>query len=144
MKTFNVNVNGVSIKTTVIDEASHVDSCLTELILSCNYNSVSPFLIALDVKFKKPNNDHIETLQLATGTRCLLLQLHKMKTNVPPSLQNLLSASLFCFVGVRMQETLSMLWHEYGLRCRHAYDLAKRIKERWPIAIVMTLSHGPT
>ncbi|KAF5203848.1 hypothetical protein FRX31_006566 [Thalictrum thalictroides] len=124
MKTFYVNLNdGSSMKTTVIDEASHVDSCLTELILSCNYNSAWPFLIALDVNFKKPNTDHIETLQLATRTRCLILQLHKMKANLPQSLQNLLSANLFCFVGVRMQESLFMIGQEYGLYCRNSYEL---------------------
>ncbi|CAB4271890.1 unnamed protein product [Prunus armeniaca] len=150
MATYNVNVNGDAVKTTVINSASFVDSFITELILSCNYTNSSssrPPIIGFHVEF----TDEIKaaTLQLCSGSRCIIIQLNKMVTNnsVPQSLINFLAAPLFCFVGVDIFQSLALLRREYGIVCRNAVDLTLMVNmavmsgavelEPKPLSVVM-------
>lgn len=150
MATYNVNVHGVAVKTTVTNSASFVDSFITELILSCNYTNSSssrPPIIGFHVEF----TDEIKaaTLQLCSGSRCIIIQLNKMVTNnsVPQSLINFLAAPLFCFVGVEIFQSLALLRREYGIVCRNAVDLTLMVNmavmsgavelEPKPLSVVM-------
>ncbi|PQQ21939.1 uncharacterized protein Pyn_38357 [Prunus yedoensis var. nudiflora] len=70
MRTYNVNVNGVAVKTTVTDSDSFVDSFITELILSCNYTNSSssrPPIIGFDVEFTESAIDGIKAATLQTA-----------------------------------------------------------------------------
>ncbi|CAL8130149.1 unnamed protein product [Prunus armeniaca] len=122
MATYNVNVNGDAVKTTVINSASFVDSFITELILSCNYTNSSssrPPIIGFHVEF----TDEIKaaTLQLCSGSRCIIIQLNKM--------------------------SLALLRREYGIVCRNAVDLTLMVNmavmsgavelEPKPLSVVM-------
>ncbi|KAG2693268.1 hypothetical protein I3760_08G088900 [Carya illinoinensis] len=127
MTTYIVNVDGrVNLKTSVTDGASFVDSFITELVLSCNYMSISsPPLIGLDVEFNDIDNHAARkpaTLQLCSGSGCIIIQLINMEV-VPQSLINFLSAPLFCFVGVGIHYSLSLLKRFYGLECRNVVEL---------------------
>ncbi|PQQ02590.1 uncharacterized protein Pyn_40497 [Prunus yedoensis var. nudiflora] len=130
MRTYNVNVNGVAVKTTVTDSVSFVDSFITELILSCNYTNSSssrPPIIGFDVEFTESAIDGIKaaTLQICSGSRCIIIQLNKTRANnsVPQSLINFLAAPLFCFVGVGIFQSLALLKREHGIECRNVVDL---------------------
>ncbi|KAL6285061.1 hypothetical protein ACE6H2_009451 [Prunus campanulata] len=130
MRTYNVKVNGVAVKTTVTDSVSFVDSFITELILSCNYTNSSssrPPIIGFDVEFTESAIDGIKaaTLQICSGSRCIIIQLNKMRANnsVPQSLINFLAAPLFCFVGVGIFQSLALLKREHGIECRNVVDL---------------------
>jgi hypothetical protein len=129
MATYTVNVNGVDVKTTVTNSASCVDSFITELILSCDYSASRPppIIIGLDVEFKDlddfpTNHKAAATLQLCSSSRCIIIQLINMEA-IPESLANFLSAPLFCFAGVGIEESLRVLRRGYGLECRHVVDL---------------------
>lgn len=116
MATFLVNVNGAKVKTTVTNTTSFVDSFVTELVLSCNYSVPAPPIIGFDVNFIEPpngTNSRPATLQLCSGSRCIIVQLNRMGA-IPQSLLNLLSAPLFCFAGVEVHEKLSALRREYS------------------------------
>ncbi|KAJ7973094.1 Werner Syndrome-like exonuclease [Quillaja saponaria] len=126
MATYTVNVNGVNVKTTVANKSSFVDSFITELVLSCNYSNSSHLrpIIGLDVEYKVSDDSIVKaaTLQLCSGSRCIIIQLCNMSV-VPESLINLLSAPLFCFVGVRLLEKARLLRRDYGLECRNVMEL---------------------
>ncbi|KAK9984343.1 hypothetical protein SO802_033868 [Lithocarpus litseifolius] len=95
MATFMVNVDSEKVKTTVTDRASSVDRFITELVLSCNYSNRWPPIIGLDIEFNDLNDStkcKPATLQLCSGSRCIIIQLVHMEVKCG----GLLDLAVYC------------------------------------------------
>ncbi|KAK4264434.1 hypothetical protein QN277_025613 [Acacia crassicarpa] len=135
--------NGKSIETTVTDKASVADEWVQDIINK--YNNVTDqasssvvddnsllvddnslvklVAVGLDVKCSRhDNNVNPATLQLCIDDKCLILQLLYMD-QFPYSLKSFFMDSKFAFVGVNVENNISMINARYGLKVKNRIDV---------------------
>ncbi|KAJ4953780.1 hypothetical protein NE237_030612 [Protea cynaroides] len=123
MASFNVDIGGVTVKTTVVKSASMLDSYVSELRALLSATGSRNPIIGLDVEWK-PNStaQRVSILQLCAGTRVLIIQLCYLNV-IPQSLKNLIADAGISFLGVGITEDIRKLSNDYGLGCSSAIEL---------------------
>ncbi|KAI9108782.1 hypothetical protein K1719_020087 [Acacia pycnantha] len=148
--------NGKSIETTVTDKASVADEWVQDIINK--YNNVTDqasrsvvddnslvvddnswvklVAVGLDVKCSRHENVNPATLQLCIDDKCLILQLLYMD-QFPSSLNSFLMDSKFAFVGVDVENNISMLIDRYGLKVRNRVDVTQETMCFQEVAVML-------
>ena len=90
--------------------------------------------VGLDIEWKpntrKRQREHpAATLQLATGSRCLVVQLLRFDSATSPALCTMLSDPSITKVGVGVRDDVRKLQRDHDLRCAGAIDLSDFFKE---------------
>lgn len=76
MATYIVNIQGVNIKTTVVNQASSLNHYISEFKSLCVVNKNRKPNVGLDIEWTPYSMySKVSTLQLSTGTRCLIIHL---------------------------------------------------------------------
>ncbi|KAF9594354.1 hypothetical protein IFM89_030483 [Coptis chinensis] len=123
--TYTVQINTNAIHTTVTSTPSVVDSFINELLYT-HRSSLNRLVIGLDVEWRPSFNrnieNHVATLQLCVGHKCLIFQFLYMP-HVPQSLINFLNNPMYKFVGVGIQEDVEKLLLDYNLGVANILDL---------------------
>ena len=103
---YEIEIQGVYVKASVVDRAVLVDAHIDELRSSFEKPLVSP-IVAFDIKCK-PNCNGAMLLILCIGTRCLIIQLYYLDS-FPESIKKFLSDSNVCFVGIEVKDKVKKI-----------------------------------
>lgn len=125
------------LEATVTNDTSIVEYWLQITVLSIR----QPYMIiGLNCEWGphpiSPTTSHkISIMQFCVGTKCLIFQLSHMNFNIPQSVKSFLSDSHNIFVGVGVEEIVSMLRNEYGICCENTlFDVRALAKKRFPFS----------
>ncbi|KAI9108926.1 hypothetical protein K1719_020231 [Acacia pycnantha] len=123
---FTVTYRGKSIETTVTDKAFVAEQWVQEILNK--YVKSAKVLVGLDVEWRpifiRYTSNKSATLQLCINDKCLILQLFYMD-QFPKSLKSFFMDSKFTFVGVEVENDISKLGDDYGLKFRNSQDIRK-------------------
>ncbi|KAG8052021.1 hypothetical protein GUJ93_ZPchr0001g30335 [Zizania palustris] len=122
---YTVHFGSAQINTTVTSDAAAADEwvrCVRAYSLC-----IGRLIVGLDCEWK-PNYHYevppnkVATLQLCTGTSCLILQLFYV-SHFPASVRSLLADPSVRFVGIGVGEDVAKLENGYGVTCAAPVDL---------------------
>ncbi|KAI3874075.1 hypothetical protein MKW92_005829 [Papaver armeniacum] len=112
---------GVNIVTTVTNSSLFIDSVLNEFR--------SKRVIGLDIEWNSASpTSKVATLQLCSGTRCIIIQLLHLDF-IPNSLKSLLLDRSVNFVGVGITQDIAKLDRDYGLKCWYGHELGPLVRQ---------------
>ncbi|KAL5786662.1 hypothetical protein ACOSQ2_009054 [Xanthoceras sorbifolium] len=104
---YEVEIGGVKIKTSIVDDYSLVDSNISELRSLIQHPSS---IVGVDVKFhiddQNKKDQAAKLLILCVANRCLVIQLDQ-EDKFPKSLKKLFADGSICFVGVGVDEKVT-------------------------------------
>ncbi|KAL4636604.1 hypothetical protein ACB092_03G020900 [Castanea dentata] len=103
---YEIEIQGVYVKASVVDHAVLVDAHIDELRSSFEKPLVAP-IVAFDIKCK-PNCNGAILLILCIGTRCLIVQLYYLDS-FPESIKKFLSDLNVCFVGIGVKDKVKKI-----------------------------------
>ncbi|XP_059435531.1 uncharacterized protein LOC132168552 [Corylus avellana] len=106
---YEIEIQGVHVKVSIVDRAALVDAHIAELRSSFERLPCVAPLVAFDIKCI-PRYNGAALLILCAGSHCLIVQLYYIDS-FPGSLKRFLNDQNVCFVGVGVQEKLSKLRH---------------------------------
>ncbi|KAL5853819.1 hypothetical protein ACOSQ3_008937 [Xanthoceras sorbifolium] len=104
---YEVEIGGVKIKTSIVDDYSLVGSNISELRSLIQHPSS---IVGVDVKFhiddQNKKDQAAKLLILCVANRCLVIQLDQ-EDKFPKSLKKLFADGSICFVGVGVDEKVT-------------------------------------
>ncbi|KAK1386716.1 3'-5' exonuclease domain-containing protein [Heracleum sosnowskyi] len=118
---YDISFFSTSIHTLLTYHSSHVTSWLRDVTLSPTSN-----LIGFDVEwrpnFQRNQDNPIATVQLCTGTKCLIYHIVHADM-IPQSILNFLNNTSYTFVGVGIAADVEKLLDDYGITVGKYVDL---------------------
>lgn len=127
---YDVDTNGVSVKTRVADQAALVDTGIDEL--KTELLNMKPPVVGLDVKECKGK---AQLFILQTGRRCLIIQLSYLYIlDTVQSISGFLKDQSICFVGVSMGQKICSIQRINMLGFERTYFLNKILLEMGDLA----------
>ncbi|KAL5069006.1 hypothetical protein RYX36_019893 [Vicia faba] len=132
------DLNGVQIKTTVIDimNKKMIDEHISSLLRSATENRT--YVIGFDIQFvfntktynhyKASYQSRCANLNFCVGHSCLIIRLRQFSdfnrwSSSFTSVVNLLTLPDYTFVGVGIKHNLARLEEQYGIGCTNAVEL---------------------
>ncbi|XP_042987410.1 uncharacterized protein LOC122315527 [Carya illinoinensis] len=119
---YEIEIQGVDVKASVVDRGVLVDAHIAELRSALEKPFVNP-LVTFDIKCIPNYINGAALLILCVGTRCLIVQLHCIDS-FPESIKKFLSDENVCFVGMGVKNKVKkiLLWPQME-NCKTGVEL---------------------